>query len=73
MYFEPDTSLLDAAQAACVALPAAGVPVALKRIGGRGWALVAPLLPSVILLGTFLLLGKLRKTPRHGSLEIPRG
>jgi hypothetical protein len=43
VYFEPDTSLLDAAQAACVALPAAGVPAALLRLGGRGWALVAPL------------------------------
>jgi hypothetical protein len=43
VYFEPDTSLLDAAQAACIALPAAGVPVALLRLGGRGWALVAPL------------------------------
>jgi hypothetical protein len=43
VYFEPDTSLLDAAQALCVALPAAGVPAALLRLGGRGWALVAPL------------------------------
>jgi hypothetical protein len=43
VYFEPDTSLLDAAQAACVALPAAGVPAALLRVSGRGWALVAPL------------------------------
>jgi hypothetical protein len=42
VYFEPDTSLLDAAQAACVALPAAGVPAALLRLGGRGWALAAP-------------------------------
>jgi hypothetical protein len=43
VYFEPDTSLLDAAQALCVALPAAGLPVWLARLGGRGWALVAPL------------------------------
>ena len=43
MYFEPDTSLLDAAQALCVALPAAGLPVWLARLGGRGWSLVAPL------------------------------
>jgi hypothetical protein len=35
--------LLDAAQAACIALPAAGVPAALLLLGGRGWALVAPL------------------------------
>jgi hypothetical protein len=43
MYFEADTSLLDAAQALCVALPAAGLPAVLARFGGRGWSLVAPL------------------------------
>jgi hypothetical protein len=47
MYFEPDTFVLDAAQALCVALPAAGIPAFLLRLGGRGWALVAPL--SVVL------------------------
>jgi hypothetical protein len=43
VYFESDTALLDAAQALCVALPAAGLPVWLARFGGRGWSLVAPL------------------------------
>jgi hypothetical protein len=43
VYFEPDTALLDAAQALCVALPAAGLPAPLARFGGRGWSLVAPL------------------------------
>jgi hypothetical protein len=43
VYFELDTAVLDAAQALCVALPAAGVPAVLLRLGGRGWALVAPL------------------------------
>ena len=43
MYFEPDTAFLDAAQALCIALPAAGLPVWLERFGGRGWSLVAPL------------------------------
>jgi hypothetical protein len=43
VYFEPDTALLDAAQALCVALPAAGLPVLLLRFGGCGWSLVAPL------------------------------
>lgn len=43
MYFEPDTFVLDAAQALCVALPAAGIPAFLLRLAGRGWALVAPL------------------------------
>jgi hypothetical protein len=43
VYFELDTTLLDAAQALCIALPAAGLPVALDRLRGRGWALIAPL------------------------------
>lgn len=42
MYFELDTAVLDAAQALSVALPAAGVPAALLRLRGRGWALVGP-------------------------------
>jgi hypothetical protein len=47
MWFELDTFVLDSAQALCVALPAAGIPAFLLRLGGRGWALVAPL--SVVL------------------------
>lgn len=43
MWFQLDNATLDAAQAVCVALPAAGLPVALARLRGRGWALVAPL------------------------------
>jgi hypothetical protein len=43
VYFELDTALLDAAQALCVALPAAGLPAALSGLRGRGWALIAPL------------------------------
>ena len=47
MWFDLDTFVLDAAQALCVALPAAGVPAVLLRLGGRGWALIAPV--SVVL------------------------
>jgi hypothetical protein len=43
VYFEPDTALLDAAQALTIALPAAGVPAWLLWTRGRGWALIAPL------------------------------
>jgi hypothetical protein len=50
VYFDLDTVLLDAAQALCIALPAAGVPAWLLRLAGRGWALVAPL----SLLGTIV-------------------
>jgi hypothetical protein len=54
VYLEPDTSLLDAAQAVCIALPAAGIPAMLLRLGGRGWALVAPL-SVVVSIGVILL------------------
>jgi hypothetical protein len=42
VWFDLDTFVLDAAQALCVALPAAGVPAFLLRLTGRGWALIAP-------------------------------
>src|SRR5215218_4060396 len=47
VYFDLDTFVLDAAQALCVALPAAGLPAILLRLTGRGWGLVAPV--SVVL------------------------
>src|ERR671923_2112682 len=47
MYFEPDTFVLDAAQALSVGLPAAGIPAFLLRLAGRGWSLIAPV--SVVL------------------------
>jgi hypothetical protein len=50
VYFDLDTVVLDAAQALCIALPAAGVPAWLLRLAGRGWALMAP----VSLLGTVI-------------------
>jgi hypothetical protein len=43
MWFEADNMVLTAAQAACVALPAAGVPRALQRFRSGAWALVLPL------------------------------
>lgn len=51
MYFDLDTVLLDAAQALCIALPAAGVPALLLALRGRGWALVAPLSLVASLVG----------------------
>ena len=42
MYVRLDSSLLDATRAACVALPAAGLPRFLGRLTSRGWALVGP-------------------------------
>jgi hypothetical protein len=43
MWFSADNLVLVAAQSACVALPAAGVPAWAERFRGRAWALVAPL------------------------------
>ncbi len=43
MWFEADNLVLTTAQAACVALPAAGVPRWLQRFRGGAWALVLPL------------------------------
>jgi hypothetical protein len=41
-------SVLIAAQAALVALPAAGIPAPLARFGGRWWSLVLPLSIAVV-------------------------
>ena len=54
MYFEPDTAVLDAAQAVCVALPAAGLPAFVSFLTGRGWAFVAPL--SIVVTVTAITL-----------------
>ena len=45
-----DSVVLDAARAACVALPAAGLPRGLGRLRSRGWALVAPISIVAVLL-----------------------
>ena len=42
MWFSADNLVLLAAQSACVALPAAGVPRWAERLRSRAWALVAP-------------------------------
>jgi len=43
VFFDLDTFVLDAAQALCIALPGAGLPIWLSRLRGRAWALLAPL------------------------------
>lgn len=50
MWFEADNMVLTAAQAACVALPAAGVPRALARFRNGWWALVLPLCIVVVIV-----------------------
>ena len=48
MWFDAHTVTLDALQAACIALPAAGLPWWLERFRGRSWALVPPLSIAVV-------------------------
>jgi hypothetical protein len=48
VWFSSDNFALTAAQAACVALPAAGIPAWARRFRTRGWALVAPLSIAVV-------------------------
>jgi hypothetical protein len=55
MWFEWHSVALSCVQAACVALPAAGLPAWLARFRGRAWALVLPLSIAVVVLVIALL------------------
>jgi hypothetical protein len=48
MWFSADNMVLTAAQAACVALPAAGLPFWARRLRTGAWALVLPLSVAVV-------------------------
>jgi hypothetical protein len=55
MWFSVDNLALIAAQAACVALPAAGLPAWATRLRTRAWALVLPLSIAVVVAAIELL------------------
>jgi hypothetical protein len=55
VWFEADNMVLTAAQSACVALPAAGVPRFLQRFRSGAWALVAPLSIACVIIAINLL------------------
>jgi hypothetical protein len=55
LWFHLDNLVLVAAQAACVALPAAGLPAFLQRFRGGAWALVLPLCIAIVVFGIDLL------------------
>jgi len=48
VYFSADNLVLVVAQAACVALPGAGLPAWARRLRARSWALVLPLSIAVV-------------------------
>jgi hypothetical protein len=48
VYFSADNLALVVAQAACVALPGAGLPAWAQRLRARWWALVLPLSIAVV-------------------------
>src|SRR4051794_10736978 len=55
VWFSSDTLVLTLAQAACVALPAAGLPWWLARLRSRGWALVLALNIAVVVVAIALI------------------
>jgi hypothetical protein len=55
VWFHLDNAVLIVAQAACVALPAAGLPPWLARFRTSAWALVLPLCIAVVVFGIELL------------------
>lgn len=50
MWFSADNLVLIVAQAACVAIPAAGLPAWSRRFRGSGWALLLPLSIGVVVV-----------------------
>jgi hypothetical protein len=55
VWFEFNNMVLTVAQALCVLLPAAGVPVFLRRFRGGWWALVLPLSIGIVIAAIDLL------------------
>lgn len=55
--WSPSIATLDAIQAALVALPAAGLPYALRRFAGRWWALIPPASIIAVVYGITALPG----------------
>jgi hypothetical protein len=73
MWFETNNVVLTAAQAACVALPAAGVPRFLHRFRSGAWALVAPLSIGVVIAAIDLLPSSVDVLTWVALLLIPPG
>ena len=55
MFFSGDNFVLTIAQAACIVLPAAGVPLRLQRFRTGAWALILPLNIAVVVFAIVLI------------------
>jgi hypothetical protein len=73
MWFEGHNFVLSVAQAACLALPAAGVPQRLSRFAGRGWALVLPLSIAAVVGAVALVPGSADALTWLALLLVPPG
>jgi hypothetical protein len=73
VWFSADSFALTVVQAACVALPAAGVPRRLERFRTRGWALALPLSIGLVVGGIALLPGTADVLTWLAFLLVPPG
>lgn len=73
VWFSADNLVLTAAQAVCVALPAAGLPLWADRFRTRAWALVAPLSIAVVVGAIALLPGTADLLTWVALLLVPPG
>jgi hypothetical protein len=73
VWLSADNLALTAAQAACVALPAAGLPLWAGRFRTRAWALVAPLSIAIVVGAIALLPGTADLLTWVALLLVPPG
>jgi hypothetical protein len=73
MWFSADNAVLITAQAACVALPGAGLPEWTRRVRSRAWALVLPLSIAVVVGAIGILPGTADVLTWVALLLVPPG
>ena len=73
MFFSGESFALTVAQAACVALPGAGLPLWLQRFRRRGWAFALPLSIALVVGGIALLPGTADVLTWVAFLLVPPG
>ncbi len=73
MWFSTDNLVLILIQAACVVLPAAGLPARLERFRGSGWALVLPVSILLVIGGISVLPGTADAITWLALIGVPIG